>query len=293
MLVFVTGATGFVGSAVIRDLIGAGHRVRGLARSEEGVQALLAAGAEPHRGTLEDLASLRSGAAGADAVIHLGFIHDFSKFQENCEVDRLAIEALGESLVGSNRRFLVTGGLGGLIAPGQVATENDLPLTNLRLPRVSEPAAMSFVPRGVCAAVVRLPQVHDTVKHGLVSYLIDVARRTGVSAYVGDGSQGWAAAHISDVARLYRLALERPEPGGRYHAVAEEGVPLREIAEAIGRGLQIPVVSISPEEAPSHFGWLGTFTTIGMRGSSAITREKFGWNPEGPGLLTDLANRHY
>ncbi|HXZ33182.1 MAG TPA: SDR family oxidoreductase [Terriglobales bacterium] len=293
MRVFITGATGFIGSAAVRELVGAGHQVLGMARSDAGAQSLIAAGAEAHRGSLEDLESLKSGAAAADGVIHLGFIHDFTKFRENCEIDKRAIEVLGEALAGTNRPLIVAAGLGGLAAHGRVATEDNVPPPDFPFPRVSEQAAMALLRQGVSAAVMRLPQVHNTVKQGLVTYAIAVARQKGVSAYVGDGQSRWAAAHVLDVARLYRLALEKHEPGARYHAVAEEGVRLRDIAEAIGRGLKIPVVSISAEEAPAHFGWIGAFATHGMPASSAITRKKLGWNPIGPSLLSDLGNMNY
>ena len=293
MLVFVTGATGFIGSAVVQELIRAGHQVLGLARSDKGASSLTSAGAEVHRGSLEDLQSLRSGAAAADAVIHTGFIHDFSKFAENCEIDRRAIEALGEVLAGSNRPLIVAAGLGGLSAPGQTATENDVLPPDLPYPRVSEQTAMALLAKGVSSAVMRLPQVHNTVKQGLVTYAIAIARAKGVSPYVGDGQSRWAAAHVLDVARLYRLALERHEPGARYHAVGEEGVRLRDIAEAIGRSLNAPVVSITPEEAPAHFGWMSMFAIHGIPASSAITRKKLGWNPTGPSLLSDLENMNY
>lgn len=293
MRVFMTGATGFIGSAVVRELLGAGHQVLGMARGKAGAEALAAAGAEVHRGSLEDLDSLRRGAVSADAVIHLGFIHDFSKFAENCEIDKRAIEVLGSALVGTERPLIVASGLGGLTAPGQLATEDHVPAPDFPFPRVSEQAAMGLLRQGVSAAVMRLPQVHDTLKQGLVTYAIAVAREKGVSAYVGDGGSRWAAVHVSDLARLYRLALERHEPGARYHAVAEEGVPLRDIAEAVGRGLKVPVVSIAPEEAASHFGWMGMLATHGIPASSAITRRKLGWNPIGPGLLEDLENMDY
>jgi len=293
MRVFITGATGFIGSMVVRELIGAGHQVLGMARSDAGAQSLIAAGAEAHRGTLEDLESLRSGASASDGIVHLGFNHDFAKFRENCEIDKRAIEVLGEALAGTNRPFIVTSGLGGLTAPGQVATEESVPPPDFPFPRVSEQTAMALLGQGVSTAVMRLPQVHNTVKQGLVTYAIAVARQKGVSAYVGDGQSRWAAAHVSDVARLYRLALEKHESGARYHAVAEEGVRLRDIAEAIGRGLKIAVVSISVEEAPAHFGWMSAFTTHGIPASSAITRKKLGWNPMGPSLLSDLGNMNY
>jgi len=293
MRVFITGGTGFIGSAVVRELIGAGHQVLGLARSDASARSLIAAGAEVHRGSLEDLESLRSGASAADGAVHLGFIHDFSRFTENCEIDRRAIETLGEALAGTNRPLIVADGLGGLSPPGRVATEDDVPRPDFPFPRVSQQTATTLLAKGVSSAVMRLSQIHDTVKQGLVTFMIAVARRQGISAYVGDGQNRWAAAHVLDVARLYRLALEKHETGARYHAVAEEGVRLKDIAQAIGRGLGIPVVSIAPEEAPAHFGWMGTAAAHGLAASSAITRKKLGWNPTGPSLLSDLENTNY
>ncbi len=293
MRVFVTGATGFIGSALVPELIDAGHHVLGLTRSDEGAKALADAGARAHRGNLEDLESLRSGAAATDAVIHLAFIHDFSKFKENCEIDRRAIEAMGEVLAGSDRPLIVTSGLG-LLVQGRAATEDDAPPpVSDTYPRASEEAAAALEKRGVRAMVARLPQVHDTVKQGLVSYAIQIARQKGVSAYIGDGRNRWAAAHRFDAAHLYRLALEKGQAGARFHAVAEEGVPAREIAEAIGRGLSVPVISLSPEQAAGHFGWLARFAGLNITGSSAQTRRKLGWNPTGPTLLTDLANMRF
>jgi nucleoside-diphosphate-sugar epimerase len=291
MRVFVTGATGFVGSQVVKELIAAGHKVLGMARSEAGAQALTAIGAEVQRGVLEDVSSLRSGAAASDAVVHLAFIHDFSKFQENCEIDRQAIEALGSVLAGSDRPFIVTSGTAGLAAPGQVATEDHAVPPNFPFPRVSEQTALSL--QGVNASVMRLPQVHDTIKQGLVTYLIALAREKGVSAYVGEGDNRWAAAHVLDVGRLYRLALEKHQAGVKYHAVAEEGVPLRDIAEVIGRGLKVPVVSLSPEKAAAHFGWLAMFAGADLVASSKKTRKNLGWNPTGPGMLADLQRMDY
>jgi nucleoside-diphosphate-sugar epimerase len=293
MRVFITGATGFIGIALVKELIAGGHDVLGMARSEAGSQSLTSLGANVHRGSLEDLESLKSGAAASDAVVHLGFVHDFTKFQENCEIDRQAIEALGSVLAGSGRPLVVTGGLAGLAAPGQLATEEDEIPPSFPFPRVSEQTALALVPKGVSAAVMRLPQVHDTVKQGLVSFLVPVAREKQLSAYVGEGETRWAAAHVNDVAQLYRLALEQHEAGAKYHAVAEEGVSFRAIAEALGRGLKVPAVSLSAEAAKSHFGWMSMFATLDLQASSVQTRKKLGWNPAGPDLLTDLAHMDY
>ncbi|HTZ74469.1 MAG TPA: SDR family oxidoreductase [Candidatus Aquilonibacter sp.] len=290
MRVFVTGATGFIGSEVVKELIGSGHHAIGLARSDAGAKLLAAAGAQVHRGDLSDLESLRSGAAGADAVIHTAFIHDFSKFAENCAIDKQAIEALGSALEGSDRPLLVTSGIA-TTAEGRPSTEEDDPPPEF--PRVSETTAEKLVERGVRAATVRLPQVHDTRKQGLISYAMAVAREKGVAAYVGEGRNRWAAVHVLDAARLYRLALERQEAGARYHAVAEEGVSAREIAEAIGRGLRVPVVSISPEEAAGHFGWLAMFAGRDLTGSSVLTQQRLGWRPTRPGLIADLDGMQY
>jgi nucleoside-diphosphate-sugar epimerase len=286
MRVFITGATGFIGTSVVKELIAAGHGVLGMARSEEGAKSLAAIGADVHRGSLEDIDSLRKGATAADAVIHLAFIHDWSKFAESCEIDRRAIEVLGAVLAGSDRLLIATGGTAGLTGPNQVATEDDDVPPDFPLPRVSEQTAFSL--QGVRASVVRLPQVHDTLRQGLLTYTVAVARQKGVSAYVGEGRNRWAAAHISDVVRLYRLALENNEAGAKYHAVAEEGVPMRDIAEAIGRGLKLPVKSITADEAPAHFGWLAMFAGRELLASSEKTRQKLGWNPTGPGLIADL-----
>ena len=294
MRVFVTGATGFIGSAVVRELIDAGHQVLGMARNDAGAESLRAAGAQVHRGDLEDLESLRGGAAVADAVIHTAFIHDFSKFQENCEIDRRAIETLGAELAGSDRPFVITSGTGmGNAVPRQPAIEEHFDSNHPNLRRASEVAGASVAGRGVNVSVVRLPQVHDTVKQGLITYAIRLAREKGTSAYIGDGLNRWPATHVLDVAHLYRLAVEKGEAGSRYHAVAEEGVKVRDIAEVIGRSMKLPVISLSPEEGPAHFGWLAMFAGFDMPASSTQTREKLGWNPTGTTLLIDFENMKY
>jgi nucleoside-diphosphate-sugar epimerase len=294
MKVFLTGATGFIGSAVVPELINAGHQVLGLTRSDAGAEALRAAGAEVHRGSLEDPESLSRGAALSDGVIHCAFDHDFSNFMANCEKDRRAIEAMGAALAGSDRLLIITSGTGmGSAAPGRPATE-DVFNPNNPNPRVaSELAGAAMSAAGVNVSVVRLPQVHDPVKQGLITPYVAVAREKGVAAYVGDGLNRWPAAHVLDVARLYRLALEKQEAGTRYHAVAEEGIPARDIAEVIARGLKVPVVALSPEEATAHFGWLGAFMGLDIPASSAITRERLGWHPTGPGLIADLEQMRY
>jgi nucleoside-diphosphate-sugar epimerase len=291
MRVFVTGATGFIGTAIVKELRDAGHQVLGLARSDAGAKALTDAGALVYRGDLEDLESLRGGAAKSDGVIHTAFVHDFSRFKEVCEIDRRAIDTLGSALAGSERLLIITSGTGlGNLAPGQWALEKNGPTSVI--PRVaSEEAAAAMGARGVRVAVVRLPQVHDPLKQGLVTYLIALARQKGVSAHVGDGSNRWPAAHLLDTAHLYRLVLEKGSAGARYNSVAEEGVPLKEIATVIGRGLKVPVVAKSPEEAAEHFGWLAHFAGADVPASSKWTREQLGWQPKGPGLIADL-ERH-
>lgn len=290
MRVFVTGATGFIGAAVVKELIGAGHQVLGLARSQEKAAALVAAGAEVQLGSLEDLVGLRQAAASSDGIIHLAFNHDFSTFAANCEDDRRVIAVLGAALAGSGRPLIVTSGSSmAIAAPGQPSREDGPVISSAVIPRAaSEEAAAAVAAEGGNVGVVRLSQVHDTVRQGLVTYAIEIARDKGVSAYIGDGGHRWAAVHVLDAARLYRLALEKAEPGARYHAVAEEGVPQRAVAEAIGQRLGLPVRSIAPEEAQAHFGWLALFAGRDMQASSELTRVKLGWTPTGPGLIADL-----
>ena len=295
MRVFVTGATGFIGTELVEQLIEAGHQVRGLTRSNEGAEQLKVAGAEVHFGNLKDLDSLRSGATGMDAVVNLAFNHDdFSKFAQNGEDERKAIEALG-SVLEPGKLLVVTSGTGLTSGgPGHVRTESDPPADSASVPRQPELTAKAVGERGVRVAIVRLRQVHDTRKQGLVTLLIQLAREKGVSAYVGDGANRWAAAPLKDVAHLYRLALEGTGPGVTvYHAVQEEGVALREIAETLGKGLKIPVVSLDPEKAGEHFGWLAHFAGVDMPAWSEWTRKTLGWEPTGPGLIEDLTNMKY
>jgi len=292
MRVFVTGATGFVGTAVVRELIDASHPVLGLARSDAGAKSLIAAGAQVHRGSLEDLESLRSGAAAADGVIHTAFIHDFNNYAPAAEADRRAIETLGGALAGSDRPLIVTSGTLLVQRQKSLATEEDAPTSNF--PRKSEEAALALAARGVRASVLRLPpSVHGNGDHGFVPHLISTAREKGVSVFIGDGLNRWPAVHRSDAAHLYRLMLEKSSIGARYHGVADEGVPTREIAEVIGRGLNVPVVSKSGEEAADHFGWIARFFAIDGPASSARTQEQLGWRPVQPGLIADLNAEHY
>jgi nucleoside-diphosphate-sugar epimerase len=299
MRVFPTGATGFIGSAIVPELINAGHQVIGLTRSDVGAQSLIAAGAEVHRGSLEEPESLRSGAAQSDGVIHCAFDHSafgshFSKFAEVCEKDRRAIEALGDTLRGSDRPLVITSGTGmGNAVPGHPATEDRFDPDHSNPRKMSEVAGAAVLERGVNVSVVRLPQVHNTVKQGLITYAVRVAREKGASAYIGEGLNRWPAAHVLDVARLYRLALEKHEAGSRYNAVAEEGISMREIAEVIGRGLKVPTISLTQEEAQAHFGWLAMFVGFDMPASSAQTRQRLGWRPTRPGLIADLEQMHW
>jgi nucleoside-diphosphate-sugar epimerase len=289
MRIFVTGATGFIGSHIVPLLLEAGHQVLGLARSDSGAQQLATAGADVHRGDLDDPSTLRRGAENADAVIHCAFDHDFTRFEENCQKDKRNIEAIGEALAGSARPFLITSGAGmGSPGPGTPAIEDAFDEASTHPRRISEQTGNALAARGLNVSYVRLPQVHDTRKQGLVTPLIGLARAKGRVAYVGEGNNRFAAAHVSDVARLYKLAVERAEAGARYHAVAEEGVAMRDIAEALGRSLKLPVVSISGAEAADYFGWMMMFAGADMPASSALTQKKLGWKPVGPGLIADL-----
>jgi nucleoside-diphosphate-sugar epimerase len=294
MKVFLTGATGFIGTRIIPELMGAGHTVLGLTRSEEGAKKLQASGVEVHHGNIEDLDSLRKGAENADGVIHCAMNHDFSQFVKNCEDDKNAIIAMGEVLVGSKRPFLVTSGTGvGSNGPGKLATEDQFD-TEHPNPRIgSELAGAAASEKGVSVSVIRLPQVHDTVKQGLVTYTIAIAREKGFTAYLGEGKNRWPASHVSDVARLYRLALEKNVAGSRYNAVAEEGITAKEIAEVTAKGLKQEVKSLTPEEAKEYFGWMAMFAGTDLSASSKLTRERLGWTPTGPGLIADLEAMKY
>ncbi|WP_280171618.1 SDR family oxidoreductase [Agrobacterium pusense] len=294
MRVFLTGATGFIGSRILRELLAGGHEVIGATRSNAGAKALASAGASAHFGTLEDPAGLAKGAENVDAVVHTAFDHDFSNFAANCEKDHRVIGALGSVLKGSDRPLLITSGVGiGDPGNGGPAREDVFDAGHFN-PRVaSELAGQEQLASGVNLGVVRLPQVHDTLKQGLISPYITMAREKGVVAYVGEGANRWAAAHVDDVAKLYMLAVARAESGARYHAVAEEGVVAREIAEVVASGLGLPTASLTKEEAETHFGWFAMFAAADITASSALTRQKLGWQPSGPSLLTDLKNMDY
>jgi nucleoside-diphosphate-sugar epimerase len=291
MRVFVTGAAGFIGTALTQELMAHGHQVLGLARSDENVKALKNLGAEIHRGSLQDLDSLRQGAAETDGTIHLAFIHDFAAFAQSAQIDQQAIETMGGALSGSGKPLIVTSGTM-LVASGRAATEEDPVMPGF--PRVSETAGLAFAARGVRAIAIRLPQVHGgDGKCGLVNWFVNIARDKGVSAYVGDGSNRWAGAHRLDVARLYRLALERGLTGKSYHAVADEGVSARDIAEIIGRHLQLPVSSIAPEKTAEHFGMMARFADRDAPASSALTQQWLGWKPVQISLIADISRAGY
>lgn len=294
MRVFVTGATGFIGSAVVRELGDAGHEVIGLARSDAAAESLTAAGARVHRGDLKDLESLRHGAAASEGVIHTAYNHDFSVSRlEAAAADRQAIVAIGEALAGSDRPLVITSGTG-LRAPGQLATEDTAPTSDPTGRYANELLALSYVERGVRASVVCLPpSVHGRGDHGFVAMLINIARAKGVSGYVADGSSRWGAVHRLDAAHLFRLALESAPAGARLHGVADQGVPVREIAQVIGRHLNLPDVSIPNDQATDHFGFLGAFFSFDMPASSALTQQLLGWHPVQPGLIADLEQGHY
>jgi nucleoside-diphosphate-sugar epimerase len=297
MRVFVTGASGFVGSAVVQELIHEGHQVTGLARSEANAKSLAAAGAKVHRGDLEDLASLESGADASEGVIHTGFIHDFSRFKEVSEIDRRAIEAMGSVFEGTNRPLVITS-VASLVTPGRMATEDDVSaLESKTMPRIaSEEAAASLFKRGVRVSTVRLGVVYgegDPPHAHFVPTIVGVAREKGASAYVGNGRNRWPAVHVLDAARVYRLTVEKGMPGARYHAVGEEGVPFKDIATVIGRHLNVPVVSKTPEEAVEHFGWISGFAGGGGVASNKLTQERLGWHPVQPSLLKVLEGPYY
>jgi nucleoside-diphosphate-sugar epimerase len=295
MRIFVTGASGFIGSAVVAELTRAGHEVVGLARSDHAAAAVASAGADVHRGSLEDFESLRRGAEASDGVIHTAFIHDFSQIEKSGPVDVRAIETMGEALAGSGRPLVIASAIG-LLEPGHVRTEGDAPDPNGPGGHraASELAAKSLAFRGVRSAIVRLaPSVHGEGDHAFVPALVDIARTKGVSGYIGDGSNRWAAVHRLDAARLFRLAFESAPAGSVLHGVSEEGVPTREIAEVIGRHLDVPVVSVSPDDAAEHFTWLARFFGTDMAASSAQTQQRLGWHPEHPELIADLDEGHY
>lgn len=294
MRIFVTGSTGFIGSRVVPQLLAAGHQVVGMTRSDKGAAWLASVGAEAHHATLEDLPSIQAGVAKADAVIHAAFDHDFSNFVANCEKDRRVVDAMGSELKGSNRPLLITSGVGLGLAHGSKVASEDVQNFEHGNPRVAtEKAGKALLDAGVNVSVMRLPQVHDTEKQGLITPFIELSRAKGLVAYVGDGANTWSAGHVDDVALLYRLAIERAEAGARYNAVGEEGVSVRDIATVISEGMGLPLKSLQGDEVQAHFGWLGMFAGLDLRASSEITRKKLGWNPKGPGLIEDLRNMDY
>ncbi|HEX4534031.1 MAG TPA: SDR family oxidoreductase [Rhizomicrobium sp.] len=293
MRVFITGAAGFIGTATTKELIENGHQVLGLARSDANAETLKKLGAEVHRGSLEDLESLKSGARQTDGTIHCAFIHDFTKFAENGQIDKRAIEAMGGVLEGTGKPFIVTSGTG-LVAPGVIVTEEMRRDASEFVPRVSEQAGLAFASRGVRAMAIRLPQVHgEKGKAGLISYLVEAARAKGSAAYVGEGKERWAAAHRMDVVRLYRLALEKGAANAIYHAVGEEGVPMRQIVEVVGRALKVPVKSIKQEDAGDYYGPLAMFAGMDMPASSALTQKWLDWKPKEIGLIADIGQPGY
>lgn len=295
MRVFVTGATGFIGSAIVRELLTAGHQVLGLVRSEASSIALAAQGAEVHRGDLKDVNSLVAGARACDGVIHTAFIHDFANFAESCETDRQAITAIVEALAGTDKAFVSTSGIA-MLAPGRIGTEADHAATGGAASHraAAELIVLGAANNGVRSSIVRLPpSVHGAGDHGFVPIMIETARSKGFAAYIGEGANRWPAVHRHDAARLYRLALEQAAPGTRLHSVAEQGIPMHDIASTIGAELGLPVKGITAEEAKTHFGWMGYFAAVDCPAASTVTRNTFGWNPEGPGLLADMKANYF
>ncbi|EKT60698.1 SDR family oxidoreductase [Providencia burhodogranariea] len=294
MRIFVTGATGFLGSTIVHQLLSQGYQVLGLTRSKQGAAQLTSLGAEVHLGDINDLDSLRIGSTLADGIIHTAFNHDFSTFAANCQTDRLAIEAMGSVLKGLDKPFIVTSIAGmGALENHQLALENQFNIDSTNPRKESELAALQLIEQGINVSIIRLPQVHNTIKQGLITDLKQLAKQKGVSAYVDDGQNRWAAVHISDAARLYLLALQRQSAGSRYHAVAEEGISLKSIAKAIANGLNIPTQSMTQEQSQDHFGWLHRFVNHDMSASSIMTQRLLGWKPIGPSLLSDLQQMEY
>ena len=286
MRVFLTGATGFIGTAVARELIGAGHSVLGVARTDAAASALASRGVEPHRGELTDHASFIAGAKACDATIHCAFIHDFSRFAENIEIEQQTVAAMLDALEGSGKPFVATSGMA-LLAPGKVATEDDQAVAQGR--GLTETMVREAASRGLRSAVIRLPPItHEDGDGGFLPPLVAIAQEKGVAAYIGDGANRWPAGNRADAASLYRLALEKGGPGAAYHAIGDEGVATRDIATAIGKRLDLPVVSLPPEQAGEHFGWLGMFAAVDIPGSSRLTQERLGWRPTHKRLIEDI-----